>query len=476
VYLDIAVVVAYSSAMLLVGWRARRQSGESYWVADRKYGTSRVSASLLITVFGATATMGVVSLGYERGLTGVWYPLTGAVALVPFGFFLAGRVRDLGVHTLPDILQRAYGNDVSVPAALLIAISWCGVIAAQMLAGASLLSGVFPVSFVPALGVVAVVFVIYTFWGGQLSVVRTDFWQLFLFLGGLLICANILLADTVGSGLSIRGAVPDGHLSFPVSEQFGWYELLVYYPLVVGLPFLVGPDLFSRVFCAKDGATARRSAFIAAAAIVPIAFLLVSLGLLIRALFPEIPPDTALPTALDSALPAGLKGIAVAAFLAAIMSSADTTLVTASTILSLNVIAPTRRKTESQRLWLTRASLIVLGICSWLVAGFVGGIIPALLLGFTIYIGGLVVPTLASFFRERIGVTANGAKWAVIVGGTTALLGGIDNGSLLRALVGVRGNELLQMLLGPSYPSILPLTLSLILILAVSKLSPGKNG
>ena len=179
--LDLAVVTCYALAMLLVGWSSRRQSVESFWVAERQYGTGKISASLLMTIFGASTTMGVISLGYSRGLTGAWWPLTGAIALLPFGLFLAGKVRGLAVYTLPDILKRAYGNRVAVPAALMIAVSWCGIIAAQMVAAARLVGGVFPIGYATALAVVAVVFILYTFWGGQLSVVRTDLWQLILF-------------------------------------------------------------------------------------------------------------------------------------------------------------------------------------------------------------------------------------------------------------------------------------------------------
>ena len=407
--IDLAVVAAYSSVMLLVGWRARRQSRESYWVAERQYGTGRIAASLIVTVFGASTTLGVISLGYSRGLTGAWWPLTGALALIPFGVFLASRVRDLAVYTLPDILKRAYGDAVAVPAALVIAVSWCGVIAAQMVAGAFIVSGVFPLGYAPALAIVAAVFVIYTFWGGQLSVIRTDSWQLVLFVAGLLLCLVLVFASSIGPDATSAMSIPAGHLDFPVSVDFGWYDLLVYYPLIVALPFLVGPDLISRVLCARDGRVARRSVFVAAVAIVPIAFLLALLGLLIRAHFSGLPPDGALPEAVRQLVPIGIRGLVVAGFLAAIMSSADTTLVTASTILSLNVVSRVKPLAESEQLGATKVCLVIVGILAWLIAGFQQGIIDALLLGYTIYVGGVVVPTVASFFRKQLGVTPTGA-------------------------------------------------------------------
>ena len=68
-----------------------------------------------------------------------------------------------------------------------------------------------------------------------------------------------------------------------------------------------------------------------ALAVVPISFLLAGLGMAIRAGFPEIAAEMALPTAVSRLVPVGLAGLIVAGFVAAIMSSADTTLISAST-------------------------------------------------------------------------------------------------------------------------------------------------
>jgi SSS family solute:Na+ symporter len=445
--------------MLSVGWRSRRQSPESYWVADRRYAAGTVAVSLVATIFGASSTIGIIGLGYSRGLTGAWWSLIGAVALLPFGLFLAARVRGLEVYTLPDILKRAYGNNVAVPAAVMIAVAWCGVVAAQMTAGALLMSGILQLDYAWALAIVAVAFVLYTYWGGQLSVIRTDAWQFALFIGGLLVCSTLLYVAAQGQPIHGEG-IPEGHFRFPVSEGFAWYDLVVFYPLIVGLPYLAGPDIYSRVLCAQDTAAARKAALVAAAAVVPISFLLAALGMLIRARFPEIAAEAALPTAVSQLVPAGLAGLIVAGFLAAIMSSADTTLISASTILSLNVFGAGGDLSRERQLKLTRLALVGVGGAAWAIAGFERGIISALLLGYTVFVGGVVFPTLASFLRGRARVTPRVAMTAVIVGGTSAVLGALQDGALLIAMLG-EGDGALARLLGPRYPALLPVLLSL---------------
>jgi len=465
--IDQAVIAAYFLGMLYLGWRCRRHSTESYWVADRRQRTGRVTASLVATIFGASSTIGVIGLGYARGLTGAWWTLIGGLALIPFGLGLAARVRASNVYTLPDILRKSYGETVAVPAGLMISIAWCGVVAAQLVAGGRLLSGAFGVDFVWTLAAVAIVFTLYTYWGGQRTVMATDSWQLVLFVGGLLLCLGFVLWMPDAGG-SWRDRVPVEHLLFPVAPDFGWYDVLVFYPVIVGLPYVVGPDMYSRVMCAKDAVTARRAALLAAVVVIPLSFLLAFLGLVIRGQFPDVLPEVALPHILAVLIPVGLKGLIVAGFLGALMSSADTCLISASTILTINVIGPLARISPARRLSVTRTAVIVIGLIAWLIAGLQQGIIQSLLLGYTVFVGGVVIPTLAGFYRARLNITARGALWAIIVGGSTAVLGKINQGTYAEMLLPDPLERLSQTLLGPHYLSLLPVLFSIIVIFVVS--------
>ena len=67
---DLMIVGGYLTFMLGVGGRARKATADAYWVADRRYGRLPVAASLVATIFGASSTVGIVGLGYARGLTG----------------------------------------------------------------------------------------------------------------------------------------------------------------------------------------------------------------------------------------------------------------------------------------------------------------------------------------------------------------------------------------------------------------------
>jgi SSS family solute:Na+ symporter len=468
--IDLMVIVGYGSLMLFLGWRTRGQSAESFWIAERRYLAGPVTMSLVATIFGASSTMGVIGLGYSQGLTGAWWSLIGGIALIPFAFLLARRVRSLNVYTLPDILKKAYGERVAVPASVMIAVAWCGVIAAQLIAGGRLLSSVFSFDFQWALAMVAFVFILYTFWGGQLTVIKTDLWQFFLFLGGLLLSLAFLCLSQ-GMETSWWQNIPEGHWRFPVSRAFGWYDVLAFYPLIVGLPYLVGPDIYSRVLCAKDDRVARRSALLAAGLVVPLAFVLAFFGLVASARFPGITPEAALPKTVGALIPVGLKGLIVAGFLGAIMSSADTCLISAATILSLNVMGPFLRLSQGEHLRLTKAAVVTIGIAAWLIASRQHGIISSLLLGYTVFVGGVVLPTLATFYKRRLKITSSGALWAIVVGGGAAILGKIHGGVPMKAILTKNGVAFSHLLMGPQYLSILPIVLCLLVLLGVSRMT-----
>ena len=189
----------------------------------------------------------------------------------------------------------------------------------------------------------------------------------------------------------------------------------------------------------------------------------------VRACF-TTPPPAALTTALNALAPVGVKGIIVAGILGAVMSSADTTLISASTILSLNVVSPFFSLDDAARLRLTRVFVLLLGLAAWGVASYRQEIIGSLLLAYTVFVGGVVVPTLASFWKERLGVTASAAFWSVVAGGSTALFAEVRSGAVLDATLGESGREVLTRLLGPEYASLLPLLVSVAFLFVISRL------
>jgi SSS family solute:Na+ symporter len=156
--------------------------------------------------------------------------------------------------------------------------------------------------------------------------------------------------------------------------------------------------MYSRLFCARDGKTARRSALWAALLLIPVAAAVTIIGMGAAALYPDISPGDAFPTLITGVLPEFLGGIVLAALLCAFMSSADTTLITAGTILSVDIIGKIRPEADSKVLLkITRWGIVGLGLVSLAVAWRMQNIVNAILFAYTVYSGGRIVPILAGF-------------------------------------------------------------------------------
>ncbi|MDY6911148.1 MAG: sodium:solute symporter family protein [Chloroflexota bacterium] len=423
--LDVAIIILYFAGMLAVGFYAYRKgrvsSSDGFFVSGRQGGTFLMVGSLCATFMGSSVVVGMAGRGYGMGLPGAWWLLVGAIGLAILGLFLARRVRGFGLYTLPELVEKQYGRYAGLAASVVIVIAWIAVAAAQIIAAGKILNVLFPSYDISMLMTIAAsVFVVYTVLGGQYSIIRTDFVQFGILFVGIVISLGVVLNEA--GGISVfTDSLPSEFFSFPLNSSFGWYDLVLFL-ILTGSTYVVGPDIYSRLFCARDEKVARSSAVIAGLVAVPIAFIIVFIGMGARVLFPDIAPEQAFPTVIQELLPIGVGGLVIAALLAAIMSSADTVLMTTSTILSVDIYEKALPRTNKNRsLVATRIGIVVIGTLALLVALYLKGIISSLFYAYTVFTSGIVIPVIAGFYKDKLKVNSAGALAAIIGGGGTAL-------------------------------------------------------
>jgi len=420
---QLTIIIVYFAVMIILGIFSRRKARglDDFFVAGRQGSVFFIAGSLLATIVGGSATVGMAGLGFSRGLSGAWWLLVGAIGLVVLGVFFAKKVRGFGLYTLPELATRLYDRRVGLAASVLIVIAWVGIIAAQIIASGTILTTLGIGNPVLWMVVFSIVFIVYAVLGGQTAVIRTDSVQTGIILAGIF-GGVALVMSRVGGWEALTASLPATHFDFPTNPQFSSYDL-VSLLFLVGLTYVVGPDMYSRLFCARDGQTARRSVFLAAAIIVPVAFGITIIGMGAASLFPGITPEQALPSVMTQVLPPFMSGLVLAALLGALMSSADTCLLSAGTIMTVDIIGQIKPTASSERmLRQSRWTMVIIGVISLAVAIAMQGVISTLLFAYTIYTGGLIIPIIAGFYRDRLGVTARGALAAIIGGGVVALV------------------------------------------------------
>jgi SSS family solute:Na+ symporter len=435
---ELIIIIVYFIVMVTVGLWSRRKAREAddFFVAGRKGSVLFITGSLVATIIGGSATVGMAGLGFTRGLTGAWWLLVGSIGLVFLGIFLAKKVREFGLYTLPELVEKQYDRRVALATSVLIVIAWLGVIAGQIIAAGQIMSVLGIGSPILWMSLFTAIFVFYTLLGGQYADIQTDLIQAIVIFVGILAGFVLLLID-LGGFSGLKNSLPPERFEFPTGPNFGGYDIIALL-LLVGLTYVVGPDMYSRLFSAKDGKVARTSVFFTAGLIIPITFVITVIGMGVSALFPQISPEQAFPTLIKEVLPPFIGGLVLAALLSAVMSSADSCLLSASTILSVDIIGQFKPSIGRERiLLLARWGIVVLGAGSLVLALALKGVINALLFAYTIYTAGLIIPILAGFYKAKLKVTPMGALVAIIGGGSTALVSKLlaikylDLGSLL---------------------------------------------
>ncbi|MDP2931938.1 MAG: sodium:solute symporter family protein [Chloroflexota bacterium] len=452
--LFLVIIVVYFIAMIAIGAVSKRSArgADNFFVAGRRQSPLFVTGSLVATIIGGSATIGLAGLGFTRGLTGIWWLLVGSIGLVVLGLFLVKKVREFGLYTLPEIVEKQYGSRVALAASILIVVAWLGVIAGQIVAAGKILSVMGIGTPLLWMTVFTAVFVTYVILGGQHAVIGTDFAQAILIFVGIFAGLAVMLS-ALGGWAGLSAGLAPAKFAFPTGPGFATVDLISLL-LLVGLTYVVGPDMYSRVFCARDVKTARTSVFWSAALIVPFALAITLFGMGAAVLFPKISAEQAFPMIITGVLPPVLGGLVMAALVAAVMSSADTCLLSASTILSVDIIGRLKPSLSQEKIVrISRWAVLVLGIASLALALFLKGVISALLFAYTIYTSGVILPVLAGFYKDRLKVTPLAALVAIIGGGLTGLaskllgikyldLGGLLISALLLFAVSVIENRM----------------------------------
>lgn len=409
--MKLLILIVYALVLFVLGIYSflKVKTPTDYFLAGKKPGVWQISGSLLATILGGSAILGTIGLSAIQSWASAWYILAaslGLFCLLP----IVNKVYSKGKFTLPELIGQYYGESARKVTSLIIPVAWLGVVAAQIIAGAQILVSFFSLNYSTGVLLTGIVFIVYTYIGGQVSVMKTDLFQSFFILGGVILTAVMIPADKL-TGL------PRFTTVFPFNGSFSPLDLLILI-LTFSSTFVVGPDIYSRVFCAKDSKTAFRSVLVVAAILIPFGFVLSYVGLYAAMYHSGAENSSNLVNLANSILPEWATGIMVAALISAVLSTAATTLLTASMILS-ELFHKDIDNLKSFRQ--TKLLIIVVGALSMIISMKITSIVSSLLLALSFYSGAFIIPMAAALFNlpynKKLGIPA------MLSGGVLALTG-----------------------------------------------------
>lgn len=413
-YVFLSALILYLIVFLIIGIMdiKKIRSFTDYSVAGKSQSSFTVVMTLLATVVGASTTIGITDTVYKIGFPGIWWLAFGAIGLILQSVFLSERVRKINADTLPDLAGRTVGKAAEFLIALIIVVSWVGVIAGQLVAMNSLITFALGKSDKVIFTIVSLIIIAYTTIGGQISVVRTDKLQLIIILLGVIACLVYLYGFIGGNTTDVINNVELLNENYTPANLFTQF-------FVIGGVYFLGPDIMSRNFISKDEHTAKNSARISGIVLLIFSLVITLVGMWIR--FNVTPEELGGSGALMyavSLLPKALGILLLFGLLSAILSSTDTCLINASTIFVKDIL-------KKESVSLVRITVLAIGGLSLLLAVLGRGDIMSLLTGaYSIYTPGVIFPLMIAIFAHgRGGVRIPVWMAAVISGGVCGLAG-----------------------------------------------------
>lgn len=356
--LAILLLVLLYAGSLAVGWRgARRARGAGdaveHWLAGRRLPWGFALFSMTATWVGGGYVNGTAEAVYDpgRGLAWAQAPWCYALSLVVGGLVFARPLRRSGAVTVLDPFDRRYGPRAAavfaIPA-LLGELFWAAAILAALGATLEVLLGLD--SRLVVLSATAIV-VLYTARGGLWSVSYTDVLQL----GGIAIGLSLAVPFAIehAGGLSemlarYEARYGDAATLFPSPSSLGrsWWTWLDLMLLLIfgGIPW---QDYVARVLACRTDAQAVTMSLAGAIGCIALALPAALLGVVAGTAdwgdaSPPADAAAALPAVLRALTPPWVAVIGLAAVAAAVLSSVDSSFLSAASLTARNVITPIR--------------------------------------------------------------------------------------------------------------------------------------
>ena len=354
--LDLAIIVAYLAAILVVGISTAQRgkvTSSFYFLAGRSLPWGIVGAALFASNVSTIHLVGLTASGYNEGLVWGNFEWMAAFTLILLSLVFAPFYFRSKISTLPEFLERRYSPAsrsflafMAIVAALFIHIGM------SLYAGAAVFQQFFGFNALASILVISVIVSIYTVLGGLKAVVVTESINtVILLVGACVITALAILAlpaHGIHSVAQFRAAVKPDQLSMLQTNSkvgLNWYAIFLGYPILGIWYWCTDQTIVQRVLGARTQHDAQAGPILAGFLKLLPVFFLVLPGVIAYVLFRDIigsSSNQTLPVLISQLVPTGLKGLISAAVLAALMSGVSAALNSCGTLVAVDIVKRAR--------------------------------------------------------------------------------------------------------------------------------------
>lgn len=334
--------IVYLIVLILIGiWSSRfNKTLDDFLIADRKLGTWPVAISAQASDMSGWLVLGLPGRSFMYGISAIWTAVACAFGTLFNWSVIAKRLRrfteKLRALTIPDFLEDRYKDDTHIIraiATLIIAVFMVAYVSAQLVASGKILSGTFGWDYHSALILGFAIITFYTLMGGFFAVAWTDVFQ------GMLIVVILVVLPIVGI-IKLGGFgsifIKIGQIDYnTLSPSYGYSGILFLLFAFASMAWFFGypgqPHILTRYMAIKNEKKLWNSTLIGMTWVIISLWCAVLIGIIGLAMFEHLPdPEKVMPLLATSLLPEWVAGVVIAAITAAIMSTADSQLLVAT--------------------------------------------------------------------------------------------------------------------------------------------------
>ena len=383
--IDYVILALYAIVIVSIGlWVSRRKKGEErtaedYFLAGKSLPWWAIGASLIAANISAEQFIGMSGSGFAIGLAIASYEWMAAITLIIVGKFFLPIFIEKRIYTIPEFVEHRFSKSLKT----ILAVFWISLfifvnLTSVLFLGAKAIDTIVGVGdgslmLVAILGL-ALFAAAYSLWGGLSAVAWTDVVQVALLILGGLVTTAIALTKLTPDGGIIKGFQ---HLYTVVPEKFSmilskgeiitpdgrdaWWDLPGFSVLIGGMWVAnlyywgFNQYIIQRTLAAKSLRESQKGIVFAAFLKLIIPLIVVVPGIVAYVLNyqegavldptfigadGQILNDSAAPWLISKFIPVGLKGLVLAALIAAIVSSLASMLNSTSTIFTMDIYRP----------------------------------------------------------------------------------------------------------------------------------------
>ncbi|MEZ5040394.1 MAG: sodium/solute symporter [Saprospiraceae bacterium] len=436
-WLNIIVLMLYFVVLIILGFyfSSRQKNADDYFKGGKRIPWWAAGLSLYGTGLSAISFMAVPAKTYATDWAYFMTKLPQLLIPIIVGFLFIPFYRKLDITTAYEYLQKRFNLATRLVGSLSFIIFQLGRIGIILFLPAIALNVATGIDIILCILLMGSISLLYTIMGGIEAVIWTDVMQVFILVGGLILCF-ILISYSLDGGFQEVIEIGIEHKKFEILNMaFDWKQPTFWVVVISGffsnlITYSTDQTMVQRYLTTKDAKAAKKSIWTNTIVSLSIGWIFFFMGTALFAYYKAHPMDllpgmtsndAIFPWYIITQLPNGVSGLLIAGIFAAAMSSLSSSMNSAATAYTF----------DFHRVFHWKGDDLLIGRLATLVIGLAG-------ISFALLFATMNTKSIWDEFLKIIGLIAGGLGGVFLLG----IISNRANGA--GALIGLLGSGLIQ--------------------------------